>query len=172
MCKDKTFLDYYINLPVIKFENKQDIDIRLDSIVVLNHNVDFHNNIIFRSDGETWKQKEFTELDPVEYDEGTNPNMDYMPDEYVSPVLVKINGVKHRASVLTWFPLTDFADTIKWKHHVTNMTTYPIQIEKGKIPFIEARKAIDAKFWEVLPPIVIDIQMKEIKESILKKQLK
>ena len=95
-----------------------------------------------------------------------------MPDEYVSPVLVKINGVKHRASVLTWFPLTDFADTIKWKHHVTNMTTYPIHIERNKIPFIEVRKAIDAKCWEVLPPTVTDIQMKEIKEYILKKTLK
>ena len=168
ICKDKTVLDYYI----FKFENKQDIDIQIDSLVVFNHNTKFHNNIIFRSDGETWKCKEFTKRDPIEYDEGTNPNMDYMPDEYVAPVLVNINGVKHRASVLTWFPLTDFADTIKWKHHVTNMTTYPIHIEKGKIPFIEVRKAIDAKFWEVLTPTAIDNQMKEIKESILKKPLK
>ena len=128
--KDKTFLDYYVNLPILKFENKQDIDIQIDSIVVLNHNVEFRNNIIFRSDGETWKYKEFTELDPVEYNEGTDPNMDYMPDEYVAPVLVKINGITHGASALTWFPLTDFADTIRWKQNVTNTTTYPIHIDK------------------------------------------
>ena len=164
---NKIFLDYYVNLPIFKFENKQDIDIQIDSIVVVNHNVEFRNNIIFRSDGETWKYKEFTELDPIEYDEGTNPNMDYMPDEYVAPVLVKVNGITHRASVLTWYPLTDFADTIKWKQHVTNMTTYPIHIEKYKMPFIEVRKVIDEKYWKVLPPTVTNIQMKEIKESII-----
>ena len=56
---------------------------------MLSHNVEFHNNIIVRSDGETWKCKEFTELDPIEYDEGTDPEMAYMPDEYVAPVLGK-----------------------------------------------------------------------------------
>ena len=93
--------------------------------------------------------------------------MDYMPDEYVAPVLVKINGITHRASALTWFPLTDFADTIKWQQHVTNTTTYPIHIEKYKIQFTEVRKAIDTKFWKVLPPTVTDTQMKEIKESMM-----
>ena len=41
ICKNNTLLDYYINLPIYKFENKQDIDIRLDSTVVLNHNVNY-----------------------------------------------------------------------------------------------------------------------------------
>ena len=72
VCKVKTCLDYYINHPIFKFENKQDIDIHIYSIVVLNHNVEFHNNIIFRSDGEAWKYKEFTQLDPVDYYEGTD----------------------------------------------------------------------------------------------------
>ena len=54
---------------------------------MLNHNVEFHNNIIFRSDGETWKYKELTELDPVDYYEGTDPEMEYMPDEYVMKML-------------------------------------------------------------------------------------
>jgi len=150
--KDKTFLDYYITLPIFKFENKQDIDIVVESIVVLNHNVEFFHDVIFRNDGETWKYKEFTELDPIEYDEGTNPNIDYMPDEYVAPVLIKVNGVTHRASNLTWYQLTDCADAIKWKQHATNIATYPIHIEKGKIPFNEVRKAIGAKFWNDLPP--------------------
>ena len=164
-CKDKAFLEYYIKLHIFNFGNKQDIDIQIDSIVVLNHNVEFHNNVIFRSDGETWKYKEFTELDPVDYYEGTDPEMEYMPDEYAAPVLVKVNGKTHRASMLTWFPLTGFADTIKWKQHVTNTTTYPIHIEKYEIPFTEVCNAIDTKFWEVLPT-VIDIRMKEIKEYI------
>ena len=95
----------------------------------MNHNVEFHNNIIFRSDCETRKYKEFTELDPVDYYEGTDPEMEYMPDEYAAPVFVKANGITHRASMLTWFPLIGFADTTKWKQHVTNTTTYPIHIE-------------------------------------------
>ena len=45
ICKNKSFLDYYINLPIYKFENKQDIDIRLDSIVVLNHKILPRRNI-------------------------------------------------------------------------------------------------------------------------------
>ena len=163
--KDTSFLDYYVNLPIFKFENTQDIDIHIESIVVLNHSIEYSNNIIFRSDGETWKYKESTELDPIEYYEGTDPEMEYMPDEYVAPVLIKTNGITHRASMLTWFPLTDCADAIKWKEHVTNTTTYPIHIEKYKTSFTEVRKAIDGKFWQVLPPTVSDIQMKEIKES-------
>ena len=170
ICKEKTFLDNYVNLPIFNFENIQDVDINIDSIVVLNHIVEFFNNKIFRNDGEIWKYKEFTELDPIEYYEGTDAVMEYMPDEYVAPVLVKINGVTHRGSALTWFPLTDFADAIKWKQHVTNKTTYPIHIEKHKYPIHEVRKAIGGKFWELLPPTVTDIQMKEIKESIRIKQ--
>jgi hypothetical protein len=173
VCKDKTFSDYYINLPIFKFENKQDIDIRIDSIVVLNHNVEFYNNIIFRSDGKIWKYKELAELDPIEYSEGTDSNMDYMPDEYAAPVLIKLNGITHRASVLTWFALTDFADAIKWKDHVTKRTTYPIHIEKGKVPFHAVRDAIvrDAigkRFWKLLPPTVLGYQIKEIKNKFVK----
>ena len=130
ICKDQFFLEYYVNLPIFKFESKQEIDIHIDSIVVLNHNVELRNNIILRIDGETWIYKAFTELDPVDYYEGTDPEMEYMPDEYAAPVLVKANGVTHRASMLTWFPLTDLADAIKWKQHVTNTTTYPIHIFK------------------------------------------
>ena len=166
ICKDKTFLEYYVNLPIFKFENKQDNDIRLDSIVVLDHNVEFHNNMVFRSDGETWEYKEFAKLDPIEYYEGTDPEMEYMPDEYVAPVLVKINGVTYRASMLMWFPLTDVADAIKWKRHETNTSIYPIHIEKDKGPFTEAVNAIGAgsKNWQALLPTLTDITMKEIKE--------
>ena len=122
--------------------------------------------MIFRSDGEIWKCKELAELDPIEYSEGTDSNMDYMPGEYAAPVLIKLNGITHRASVLTWFPLTDCADAIKWKEHVTKRTTYPIHIEKGKVPFHEVRNAIGGRFWELLPPTVLDYQIKEIKQEL------
>ena len=29
VCKDKHFLDYYVNLPIFNFESKQEIDIQL-----------------------------------------------------------------------------------------------------------------------------------------------
>ena len=137
---NKIFLDYYVNLPIFKFENKQDIDIQIDSIVVLNHNVEFRNNIIFRSDGETWKYKELTEIDPVDYYEGTDPEMEYMPDEYVAPVLVKVNGITHRASMLTWFPLTDFATDAAFKIDLINDRL------AGKEMYI-ARHYLKSKKW-------------------------
>ena len=165
VCKDKHFLDYYVNLPIFNFESKQEIDIQLESIVVLNHKVEIYNNMMFRSDGESWNYNEFTELDPVEYNEGINPNMDYMPDEYVAPVLVNINGITHRASALSWFPLTDCADAIKLKQHATNMTTYPVHIEKGKRPMVAVMNAIGVKYWDVLPPVVSDIQIRQIKNQ-------
>ena len=124
--------------------------------------------MIFRSDGEVWKYKELTELDPIEYNEGTDPNMDYMPNEYVAPVLIKINGVTHKASVLTWHALTDCADAIKWKEHVAKITTYPIHLEKGKVPFYEVCKAIGRNFWGASPPTFTDIQIKEIKNEFIK----
>ena len=135
----------------------------------MSDNAEFHNNMLFRSDGETWKYKEFTELDPIEYEEGTDPEMEYTPDEYVAPVLVNINGITHRASMLMWFPLTDCADAIKWKQHVTNTSTYPIHIEKGKGPFTEVVNAIGAgtKYWQALLPTVTYTQMKEIKRNIM-----
>ena len=37
ICKDKTFLDYYVKLP-FNLENKQNIDIQIDPTVVFNHN--------------------------------------------------------------------------------------------------------------------------------------
>ena len=36
-----SFVDYYVKLPIMKFEEKQDNDMRIDSIVVLNHSVEF-----------------------------------------------------------------------------------------------------------------------------------
>ena len=68
--------------------------------------------------------------------------------------------------MLMWFPLTACAVAIKWKQHVTNTTTYPIHIEKGKGPFTEVVNEIGAgtKYWQALLPTLTDIQMKEIKE--------
>ena len=42
-----------------------------------------------------------------------------MPDEYVASVKIDINGVTHRATALTWFPLTGCADAISLARCIT-----------------------------------------------------
>ena len=139
----------------MKLEKKQDIDISIESFAVLNHRliIDEGLNTIMRVDGTLWTYKEFTKHDPVEYDEGTDPKLDYMPDEYIAPAIVKINGVSYRASVLTWFPLTDCADAIEIKEYITGkQTTYPVYIEKGKSPITTIINAVGVKGINMLPP--------------------
>ena len=114
-----TFLESYMQLPIIKLQEKQNEDIRLEAIVILNHQIDFEPKLK-RYDGNLFSYKQFTQLDPVEYAPGKDPKLDYMPDELVAPVLVKINGVSYRASCLIWFPLTDCSDAIKLKQYETN----------------------------------------------------
>ena len=76
-----------------------------------------------------------------------------MPDEYIAPVIVKINGVSYRASVLTWFPLTDCADAIEMKEQMLGkQTTYPVYIEKGKCPLATLTNAVGVKIKHMLPP--------------------
>ena len=103
----------------------------VNAIVVLNHRIDFVPKLK-RYDMNVFTYNEFTKLDAVEYAAGVDPKLDFMPDEFVAPVLVKINGGTYRASCLTWFPLIDCSDAIKLKQHETNQDVYPIFIEKGK----------------------------------------
>ena len=111
-----------------------------------------------RVDGALWTYKEFTKHDPVEYDEGTDPKLNYMPDEYAAPVIVNINGVSYRASVLTWFPLTDCADAIEMKGYMLGkQTTYPVYIEKGKCPLTTITNAVGFKFKNMLPKIATQL---------------
>ena len=96
----------------------------------------------------------FTKHGPVEYEEGTDPKLDYLPDEYIAPVIVKITGAPYRASVLTWFPLTDCADAIEMKGYMTSkQATYPVYIEKGKCPMKTMMNAVGVKIVDMLPPI-------------------
>ena len=129
-----SFVQHYVNLPIIHLDKKQEFDMLLTSIVVLNHEMVFEPEVK-RFDNEGFQYKEFTELDPVEYNVGVNPYLDYMLDDYVTPVLLKINGNTYRASCLMWFPLTDAADGLKLKMHKTNEDVFPIFINKGLSPF-------------------------------------
>ena len=54
-----------------------------------------------------------------------------MPDEYVAPVMVNINGIRHRASVLTWFPMTDCADAIDLRGYMTGKQHIQYTLKKG-----------------------------------------
>ena len=89
---NKGCVNDYMKLPILKLEKKQDIDISTESTAVLNHRliIDEGLNTIMRVDGTIWAYKECTKHDPVEYDKGTDPKLDYMPDEKVAPVIVKV----------------------------------------------------------------------------------
>ena len=147
-----TFLESYMRLPIIQLQDKQSDDIRLDAIVVLNHHIKFEP-YLKRYDGNLSSYKQFTQLDSVEYMEGVDPKLDYMPYEFVAPVLVKINGVSYRASCLIWFPLTDCSDAIKLKQYETNQPVYPIFIEKGHSPIPTIANATGYKYHQRLPSI-------------------
>ena len=132
--KPLSFVDYYVKLPMINFIEEQDMDMRIDAIVVLNHSIEFEPTIK-RYDNQIFTYKEFTKLDSVEYDdEGANPLLDYLPDDYVAPVLLKINCVTYRASCLTWSTLTDLCDAIKLRKYEENHESYPIYVKAGKCP--------------------------------------
>ena len=60
-----------------------------------------------RYDKDSMKHKQFTEANLVKFPVGEQPQMDYMPDEYVTPVMVKIDGVTHRASLTTWHTVSN-----------------------------------------------------------------
>ena len=145
-----TFLESYMQLPIIKLQEKQNEDIRLEAIVIINHQIDFEPKLK-RYDGNLFSYKQFTQLDPVEYAPGKDPKLDYMPYEMVTPVLVKINGVSYRASCLIWFPLTDCSDAIKLKQYETNQPVYPICIEKGQSPITTIMNAAGFKYLQRLP---------------------
>ena len=75
---------------------------RIDAIVVLNHSIEFEPTIR-RYDNNTLKYKEFTKRDSINYFECIDPYTEYRPDEYVAPVLIRIDGVTYRTSCLPWF---------------------------------------------------------------------
>jgi hypothetical protein len=132
--KTPSALKHDVSLPIINFEQKQNADMRVDAIVVMNHRIGFVPKLK-RFDMNIFTYNEFTQLDAVEYAAGVDPKLDFMPDEFVALVRVKVNGVTRRASCLTWYPLTDCSDAITLKQHETIQDVYPIFIEKGKAQY-------------------------------------
>jgi hypothetical protein len=147
-----SFVDYYVKLPIINMEAKQDKNMRIDNIVVINHTIKFDDfGLFYRKDNESFTYKEFTKLDSINYYEGKDPNTDYMPNEYVAPVLMIINGVTHRTSCSPWFPLADCSDAIKLKQLELKQEVYPIYVKKCKCPMVTIMNHIGLNYIERLP---------------------
>lgn len=71
----------------------------------------------------------FTDNNPDEFPLGTNPSLDYMPNDYVSPVIiVDTNGNKYRTKDLYWFPLIDVSDGIILKQSITGKKIFPQKV--------------------------------------------
>lgn len=99
-------------------------EIIIDKIAVINWNPHTRSNISIGI-----KYKLFTELDPEKYPIGKNPQVDYMPDEEVSPVIIiDISGKKYKTDMIFWFPLIDVHDGIIFKQSITGERIFPQKI--------------------------------------------
>lgn len=75
------------------------------------------------------KYSVFSALDIFEYPEGKNSDLDYMPNDNVSPVVIIDNhGKKYKVNNLLWFPLCDAHDGILRKQSITGGEVFPVKI--------------------------------------------
>jgi hypothetical protein len=153
-CKDiKTqdeFFNYYLNLPEMDFNKKFDEDLTLECIAPLNHSIHI-GDTFYRKEGNLYKYGEFTKRNEKEYPLGKNPDEEYMPYDNVSPVILKVNGKIYKASMITWFVLTDCSDAVKAKQYITTKSIYPIYIKKEKQAIAQVINTIGFKFLKNLP---------------------
>ena len=71
----------------------------------------------------------FTDINPEEYPIGKDNQLDYMPDDQVSPVvIIDTENNKYKIKDLYWFPLTDIHDKIIIKQGKTNKKIFPQRI--------------------------------------------
>ena len=98
--------------------------INIDKIAIINWNP------LTRSNSSMCiKYRLFTELNPERYPEGSDPNLDYMPDEEVSPVIIiDTDGKKYNTDYLFWFPLIDIHDDILLKQKNINYRVFPHKV--------------------------------------------
>ena len=131
------FAKEYIKLPILPTNT----EICIDRIEVYNFNYqknDSHNLI---------KYSTFTSIDPVEYTEGKNKEMDYMPNDYVSPIIiVDSNDKAYKVNDLLWFPLSEIevALTIKQYKYGNKILPKKIYIDE----FIEKDVIIKNKTYK------------------------
>lgn len=114
----------YVELPDLPVN----CEITIDNIGAYNY------NIITRDSNPLIKYSMLTSIDPVKYPVGKNKVLDYMPDDYVSPVVITtIEGVKYKVDDLFWFPLCDVYDRILANQKRTGKRFFPVTIFIDKL---------------------------------------
>jgi hypothetical protein len=133
----------YINLPLLP----EDVEITIDKMGLYNY-------LGYGGSGDIVKYGEFTSADPITYPLGTNPKIDYMPSEGVSPIkITDINGVMYKVDDIMWFPLTDIYNGILIKQQQTGNRFFPqtIYIDKmvgNKLKWMSTLKNIIG--WDIM----------------------
>jgi hypothetical protein len=121
-CSGKTEFDIveeYIKLPRLPTNS----EINIDKIGIYNYDSNGRKSADFI------KYSTFTSINPTEYQVGKNPSLDYMPDEYVSPVIIiNTDGIKYKVDDFLWFPLSDIHDGILIKQGITCKKIFPTKI--------------------------------------------
>lgn len=97
----------------------------------------------------------FTEINPSEYPECKNHQIEYRPDEPVSPVvIIDSEGNKYRTHMIHWFLLTDIHDGIILKQSLVRRKILPFAV------FIDENKSIPlAGKWIVEIMNLVGIQI-------------
>ena len=114
-----TIVKEYVGLPDLPVN----CEITIDKIGAYNY------NILTNDSNKYIKYAMFTSVDPNKYPVGKNKVMDYMPDDYVSPVVITtIDGIKYKVDDLFWFPLCDVYERILTKQHRTGKRFFPLTI--------------------------------------------
>ena len=68
-------------------------------------------------------------INPLEYPKGKNSKTDYMPTDYVSPVIiVDTSGNIYKTTYILWFPLSVVYDGIMIKQTALKIKLFPITI--------------------------------------------
>ena len=116
----KQIVKEYIDLEELPI-NKE---INIDKIAVMNWDPRTRSNTSMGI-----KYSLFTELNSEKYPKGDNPQLDYMPDEEVSPIIIiDTEGNKYKIDDLFWFPLIDIHDGIVLKQRISNVRVFPQKI--------------------------------------------
>ena len=109
----------YINLPNLPIN----LEIIIDKIEIYNYSPNERNSNNFI------KYSTFTQLNETDYPLGNDSKIDYMSDEYISPVvIIDIDGTKYKTHYYLWFPLRDIHDGILIKQSITSEKIFPKKI--------------------------------------------
>jgi len=109
----------YINFPILP-TNKE---ITISKICVYNWDP------LTRRALDLIKYNVFTSINSIDFPIGFNEKTEYMPDEYVSPVIIiDKNNIKYKVDCLYWFPLIDVHDGIIIKQGIINKKVFPYTV--------------------------------------------